>query len=70
LKVDGIKHPVDISYLQGLMEFILGSGEHVIELGFEATPIRVAGRILSILAFCSLIATAWMLQSRPKSTGG
>lgn len=48
--VDGVEQPVRASVPDGLMEFDLVAGQHFVKLVFAATPARLWGRRVSLLA--------------------
>lgn len=54
LYVDGIERPIEINDPQGLMEFSLEPGNHLVQLQFTDTPVRLLGIGLSIVALCFL----------------
>jgi hypothetical protein len=60
LYVDGLERPVEYNNPQGVMEFSLEPGEHLIRVVFADTPVRQASARLSLLALGLLILTPWL----------
>ena len=54
------KKSTNISYAndKGVMEIIVPSGRHVVEVGFGETPIRLVSDIISIASFFSILAVS------------
>jgi hypothetical protein len=64
LSVDGAERPVDYSNSQGLIEFSLERGEHLVQLRFADTPVRRWSTRLSLLALFLLLLTPWLERIR------
>ncbi len=68
--VDGA--PVEITPWgeQGLMQVQVPAGEHTVALRFEDTPVRTAGKALSLLALVGVAAVWWWGRRLPTRNGG
>ena len=55
LSVDGAERPLEVSNPQGLMGFPLEPGDHLVQLRFVDTPVRLWGTRLSLLALFLLL---------------
>jgi len=64
LYVDGAERPVDYSNPQGLMEFSLERGEHLVQVLFADTPVRLWSTRISLLALFLLLLTPWLERKR------
>ncbi len=60
LYVDGVRREIQHSNPQGLMEFALTPGGHIVELRWGSTVARTWGWWLSALALLLLVATPWL----------
>lgn len=60
LYVDGAERPVDYSNPQGLIEFSLERGEHLVQVFFADTPVRLWGTRFSLLTLFLLLLTPWL----------
>jgi hypothetical protein len=64
LHVDGAQRPIDYSNPQGLMEFPLELGGHLVEVHFGDTSARTWGTRLSLLALLCLLLTPLLAKGR------
>jgi len=55
LSVDGVERPVAVSNPQGAMVFSLGPGQHLVQLRFKDTPVRLWSIWLSLLTLLLLL---------------
>ncbi len=60
LYVDGAKRAIDYDNPQGMMEFSLEQGTHLLQVLFAPTPVRLWGTRLSILALFLLLLAPWL----------
>ena len=70
LYVDGVERPIQISHPEGLMEFPLESGEHLVEVRFQDTPVRLWATRLSLLALLLLLLTTTISKRWASSRSG
>jgi hypothetical protein len=68
--IDGVERPIDYSNPQGVMEFSLERGEHLVQLLFADTPVRLWSARLSLLTLFLLLCRAvalvlWPVPKRP-----
>jgi hypothetical protein len=62
LYVDGVESSIDFSNPQGAIEFSLEPGEHVVQLYWTHTPVRLWSTRVSLLALVLLLLTPWMTR--------
>ena len=62
VSVDGMKRPIDIEKLTGVMEFWLEPGKHRIQVQFTDTPVRNVGEWLSLFALGLLLGIPWIIR--------
>ena len=60
LYVDGVERPIDYNNPQGVMEFSLEQGEHLVQVLFTDTPVRLWSTRLSLLALFLLLLVPWL----------
>jgi hypothetical protein len=65
LSVDGVERSIEVNNPQGVMEFSLEDGEHLIQLRFANTPMRSWSTGLSLLALFLLLLTPWLARISP-----
>ena len=64
--VGGEEQPVEYGNANGLIEFSVGRGEHIVEARFEPTAARWLGRALSVLGVGAVILLAvWPCRREP-----
>jgi hypothetical protein len=66
LYVDGAARPIDHQNPQGLMEFSLEEGRHLVEVRFGDTPVRLWSARLSLAAVAVLLITPWLVKLSPR----
>lgn len=64
LYVDGVERPIDYSNPQGVIEFSLERGEHLVQMIFADTPIRLWSTRISLLALFLLLFAPWLERLR------
>ncbi|MFL5800211.1 MAG: YfhO family protein, partial [Roseiflexaceae bacterium] len=64
LTVDGAERTIDYTNPQGVIEFLLEPGQHVVRFRFVDTPIRWWGTILSLLTLLLSLSALWMARKR------
>ena len=65
LYVDGARRPIDYDNPQGVMTLSLERGEHLVQVLFADTPVRLWSERLSLLALLLLLATPWLRNFFP-----
>jgi hypothetical protein len=64
LTVDGGDRTIDYNNPQGVIEFLLEPGQHVVRFRFGDTPIRWWSTIISVLTLLVSLSALWMARKR------
>ena len=64
LYVDGAERPVDYNNPQGVIEFSLERGEHLVQVFFADTLVRLWSTRISLLALFLLLLAPWLERKR------